>query len=94
MKGKENAKSRSLIIFQEITSVLGSLTQKKMGRIYSVGKTTYAPERYCQLKPDLADWTWGAHSVFPDKSLRLSPGELCGQGGIFVKLTMPNRGYR
>ena len=25
--------------------------------------------RYCQLKPDLADWTCGAHSVFPDKSM-------------------------
>jgi uncharacterized protein (DUF2235 family) len=24
---------------------------------------------YCQLKPDLADWTCGAHSVFPDKSM-------------------------
>ena len=26
-------------------------------------------KRYCQLKPDLAEWTCGAHSVFPDKSM-------------------------
>ena len=26
-------------------------------------------EGYCQLKPDLANWTCGAHSVFPDKSM-------------------------
>ena len=25
--------------------------------------------RYCQLKPDLADWTCGAHSVIPDESM-------------------------
>ena len=24
---------------------------------------------YCQLKPDLADWTCGGHSVIPDKSM-------------------------
>ena len=25
--------------------------------------------RYCQLKPDLADWMCGAHSVIPDTSM-------------------------
>ena len=26
-------------------------------------------EGYCQLKPDLTDWTCGTHSVIPDKSM-------------------------
>jgi len=26
-------------------------------------------KRYCQLKQDLAEWTCGAHSIIPDKSM-------------------------
>ena len=34
-----------------------------------VGCRYNGPWRYCQLKPDLADWMCGAHTVIPDKSM-------------------------
>jgi len=40
-------------------------------------KFTFSTEhkypRHCQLKSDLADWTYGANSLIPDKSMNYNP---------------------
>ena len=44
---------------------------------------------YCQLKPDLADWTCEAHSVIPDNSMESLQANGVRRVGNFVKLPIP-----
>jgi len=39
------------------------------GRLTRKENMQHLPERYCQLKLDLVDWTCDTHGVIPDKSM-------------------------
>ena len=56
------------------------------------GVVTMAHGRYGQRKPDVPDWTCGAHRVIPDNSMDSLQGNVVRRVEFFVTLTIPSYG--